>query len=231
MRLTTFRPLVLVAVVAAASAAVADNAALTSGGQPEMLSSHRSVAMASEVVRLTVHWNRVDTDCSFLFVNHGKACKVNMGFPDFGLWGYDYPRKKPETMFRQYHSFVDGKPVKTKLVLGKGGREQWQTKTVSFSAGGKRIVREVYTTDIGGAAISKTEAWAFASYLLHTGASWNGNIGKATISVTFDPDSEVVPPLDMVYGSLEKAKLEDVSAHLKKPGGIIVAGPCKPTLH
>ena len=138
VRLTTFRPLVLVAVVAAASAAVADNAALTSGGQPEMLSSHRSVAMASEVVRLTVHWNRVDTDCSFLFVNHGKACKVNMGFPDFGLWGYDYPRKKPETMFRQYHSFVDGKPVKTKLVLGKGGREQWQTKTVSFSAGASR---------------------------------------------------------------------------------------------
>lgn len=213
--------------LALAGTAVADNAALTTGGQPTMLGSHPSVSMESEIVRLVVHANRVDTDCTFVFVNHGKACNVNMGFPDFGLWAYAQKMTRPRSMFKKYGSFVDGKSVKTKLVLGKEDGEQWQTKFVSFPAGGKRTVREVYTTELGG--IAGPQVWAFASYLLHTGASWKGNIGKATILVTFAPDSKVKPPMDILFQGLGKLTQEMMAKQHKKPGGLIVSGPVKPT--
>jgi len=209
--------------------AAADNAALTSGGQPRMMDHHLSIAMESEIVRLVVHWDRVETDCSFVFANHGKACSVNMGFPDFGLWAYAESRQKtPHSMFKKYASFVDGKPARTKLVLGKDAGEQWQTKTVSFPANGKRIVREAYTTELGG--IAGPQVWGVASYLLHTGASWKGNIGKATIVVTFAPDSELAAPIDMVFNNLQKVGAKTIEGQLKKRGGIIASGPTKPTI-
>jgi hypothetical protein len=194
-----------------------------------MLDSHPSVSMQSEVVKLVVHWNRVETEADFVFLNSGKACNVKMGFPDFGLWAYAYPRKKPETMFTSFRSYVDGKPVKTVLVLGKGHGEQWQTKTVAFPANGKRIVREAYTTDLGGAAVDK-RPWAFVCYLLHTGASWKGNIGTATILVTFAPDSEVAAPLDVLIADAATSTPKSIADHLAKPGGVLVMGPTKPTV-
>jgi len=207
-----------------------DNAALTTGGQPKMMSSHKSIEMQSEVVDLTVHWNRVDTTCSFVFVNDGAACKVRMGFPDFGMWAYAEPAKKPTTMFTRFQSYVDGKPVPTKLELGAEPGEQWQVKTVAFAKDGKRVVREVYSTAVGGVSISQTEAWGVASYLVHTGASWKGNIGKATIRVTFAPDSQVATPLDLLNGDFEKTKPDVISAQVAKPGGVAATGPCQPTM-
>ena len=217
------------ACVAACGQAIADNAALTAGGRPTMLDRHPSISMESEVVKLVVHWNRVDAEAVFVFANHGAACNVTMGFPDFGLWAYGYRKTKPGTMFKSFHSFVDGSPVKTKLVLDRDHRGQWQTKVVSFKANGKRVVREVYTTAMGGAAVDK-EPWAFACYLLHTGASWKGNIGKATITVAFDPDSEVKGTIDMVYGEVGKLRPSSISDQIRKAGGVVVSGPSKPVV-
>jgi hypothetical protein len=216
----------------AAPTALCDNAALTSGGLPTMLKAHKSVTMESEVVKITIHWDRVDVDCSFVFVNHGPSCEVNMGFPDFGLWAYaDGPpsgKRTPHTMFKSYRSSVDGRMVKTKLVLGKNPGEQWQTQQVSFPKDAKRIVREVYTTDVGGVAVSSDEVWAFASYLLHTGSSWNGNIGTATVIATFAPDSQIALPLRVSFGDFRKTDAKTTSAQLAKPGGVIVSGMSKP---
>lgn len=210
----------------AVCAAHADNAALTSGGQPKMMDHHPTVRMESEAVKLTVHWDRVDTDCSFVFANDGPACVVNMGFPDFGLLAYSQKLTEPASMFTKYASYVDGKPVSTKLVLGQGPGEQWQTKKVAFPAHGKRLVREVYSTELGGVGVRPPIA--LASYLLHTGASWKGTIGKAVVTVTVAPDCDLTGPLDPLYGTLQQSFREKGMARLRKPNGVIVTGPCQP---
>lgn len=214
--------------VAGSASSQADNAALTSGGLPKMMAAHPSIAMESEVVKMVIHGDRVETDCTFVFANHGKACKVQMGFPDFGLWAFAYTSKKPQTMFRKYRSYVDGKSVATKLVLGEKPGEQWQTKTVSFPANGKRIVREVYTTDVGGIALAKPIA--FASYILHTGASWKGNIGKATILITVDKDTGIADPLSVSYSAAMPSSEATFKSDLDKPGGVLVTGVAAPTI-
>jgi len=193
-----------------------------------MMSGHPTISMALEVVKLIVHGKKVETDCTFVFKNSGNACSVNRGFPDCGMWAYDMERKKPETMFKSFRSYVDGKAVKTKLVLGADKHEQWQAKTISFSKGGVRVVKEAYSTDLGGIA-----AWGFigaASYILHTGASWNGPIGKATVTVEFSPELELATPFDIKYVA-SQANLKDKDfEEIQKPARLLVLGPGKPSV-
>src|SRR5436853_1875311 len=97
----------------------ADNAALTMGGVPKVLSSHRSIAMQSEEVKLTLHFDRIEADCTFNFVNTGAACNVRMGFPDFASWD------KHGSVFSKFASYVDGKPVRCKHLVGNVPDEDW----------------------------------------------------------------------------------------------------------
>ena len=228
MRIRT-RVAIAVGLLGLGTIAPADNAALTSGGLPRMMSGHPTISMVSEVVKVVVHGKRVDTDCTFVFDNLGNACTVNMGFPDFGMWAYDYVHQKPKSIFKSFQSYVDGKRVATRLVLGADKREQWQTKLVSFEKDGSRVVREVYSTELGGAAAS-IDVGA-ASYVLHTGASWKGGIGKATVRFEFAPETEVVGPLDVKNISGMQKLTEKDLAHVLKPGGVIVVGPGNPTVH
>jgi len=221
---------VLIAGVVAA-VAMGDNAALTSGGLPKMMVAHPSIRMAQEDVTVTMHADHVDTECIFRFTNDGVACTVNMGFPDFGLWAYAITWDKPRSMFKRFQSYVDGKPVPTKLVRGSAPGEQWQTKLVRFPSHGTRIVKELYRTELGGIA-DKILVCA-ASYILHTGASWKGNIGKATVIVTFAPDSEVALPLVSYVnplGSPSQEARDQYLANMEKPGAVFPLCKIKPEI-
>jgi hypothetical protein len=204
----------------------ADNAALTTGGLPKMMKAHPSIRMAAETVDLFVHKNTIETVCTFTFVNDGPACTVNMGFPDFGLWAYASTPKPPRSMFKKFQSFVDGKSVKTKLIPGALPGEQWQTKLVSFQAKSKRIIRETYTTELGG--VADQETLGAASYLLHTGSSWKGNIGRAVVTVTFAPDSELIPPFVIDPDAIKSHST--LMAHMAKPGAIVSTSRIKPQI-
>jgi hypothetical protein len=209
--------------VAIPQKAIADDAALTTGGLPRMMTSHPSISMTCEVVKLTVHGETIDTDCTFWFTNSGSASTVNMGFPDFGMFAYAQPSDTARTMFKKFQSYVDGKPVPTTLVLGKGPGEQWQTKMISFGKGATRVVHETYTTEVGG--VNSDFPVAIAPYVIHTGSSWKGPIGMATVTVNFEPDSEVGKSLDVLYLSvLSKGALK----HVLKPGGVVVLGMIRP---
>lgn len=206
----------------------ADNAALTAGGQPRMMSSHPQVRMASEVVSMVVTKKRVLTDCTFVFRNSGKACTVRMGFPDFGMWAYAHPSKKARTRFKSYRSYVNGHPVKTNLILGKEPGEQWQVKQVLFPANGTVVVREQYTNEIGG--IATKMVIASAAYVVHTGASWKGPIGHARFTLKFSEDTELPTPFQVKLGKWPKDFNEQVMDFIAKPGGIFATGPCQPTV-
>src|SRR5579862_1086347 len=149
-------PLLVLTLVASASG---DNAAMTTGGVPSMLSAHPSVSMVREIVKITVHSDRVDTDCTFVFKNEGVACNVKMGFPDFGMWAYAEGKAPGRSWFKSFQSYVDGKPVKTKLEVGKAPGEQWQVKTVLFEKNGSHVVREVYSNEAGGNQLLRIHSW------------------------------------------------------------------------
>lgn len=220
----------------------ADDGGIAYGGSPGMLASHPSISMAAEKVVMVIGQREVHTVCDFAFTNHGKACKVRMGFPDFGYqydpeshWG-DVEPLDPST-FTSFVSYVNGKLVKTRLIRAKEMDKYWHAKTVSFAAGQTLHVRDVYVQDIGGgdASIGGKSGNVFeAMYVLHTGSSWHGIIGRCEVVVQFKNKRVTRTP--------RLAQLKGVGAVIKElpgrrnpteviavPSNMIVwTGPCKP---
>jgi hypothetical protein len=67
----------------------ANDGGIAFGGSPGLLNGHPSVSMSSELIRIEVSKLELKADCTFVFVNHGPACEVRMGFPDQGLGALD----------------------------------------------------------------------------------------------------------------------------------------------
>lgn len=180
-----------------AADATANDGRLASGGSPELLKGHPSVTMTSEFITITVNDDGVDVNCNFVFTNHGPACTVRMGFPDRGVGSLDPDEDEdstavlktpPSTTFDFFRSYVDGHRVKTKLIRGSGEGEYWHTKSVRFAAHGVRRVRDVYSQRVGGGLTVIGGRYARSSeigYILNTGASWHGSIGRTEIVVKF----------------------------------------------
>ncbi|MEO7717462.1 MAG: hypothetical protein ABIY70_14775 [Capsulimonas sp.] len=169
----------------------ADDGGISFGGAPRLLAGHKTVAMESEVVTMDVGEYTVKTHCRFVFKNHGPACAVRMGFPDRGRGekAYQDDSGKPANPKGTFHSFtskVDGKSVPTSVVQdAANSSDVWHAKTVKFGANQTHIVEDDYTTDIGGQITDHNSAVLQTFYVLHTGSSWRGNIGRAEVIVRF----------------------------------------------
>jgi hypothetical protein len=175
---------------------------LVSGGTPRLLKGHATVSMQSEVIDIHVLKDKVRVECNFVFHNSGPATRVRMGFPDFAYGAMDpgeeekFNVKAPGAIagMTWFRSWVNGRAVPTKLESGSQEGEYWRTKTVSFKARGNTRVRDVYEQPVS-AGIIGTGAGSIHSiqYVLHTGASWHGPIGRTVVHVLFD-DPAVPPP-------------------------------------
>jgi hypothetical protein len=203
--------------VLAPAFAFADDAAMSWGGTPTMLKGHKTIRMQSEHVIMTIHEDHAAVDCYFVFENTGPATSVKIGFPDTG-WGAsaeDYgiakasgQHPKPFASFTKFNSFVDGKPVPTKLESAPettdGNPSSWHTKIVNFGSHQTLTVRDVYDIPLGEAITSSppkplseeakkkgitTQVLFSSEYTLATGSSWKGTIGKAQVDVVFAPDA------------------------------------------
>ncbi len=142
--------------------------------------------MQSEVVLLDIGPRDVKADCQFVFKNTGPACTLRMGFPDGDSQREQEQEEsgstKLKSVFSSFDSFVDGRRVETALVRGKD--YDWHAKTVSFAANGIRRVREVYTVPLGMDDSAQQEHYT-AYYVLQTGASWRGPIGRMEVVARF----------------------------------------------
>lgn len=189
--------------------------------------------MRSEIVRMSVGRERVRVTCDFWFHNSGRACKVRMGFPDRGEGdsdpGRSDPKSAPKGTFLSYASFVDGKSVPTQIVRSSDSSQVWHTKTVSFGAGTTRRVRDVYTLDTGGMGTGGG-AYLQTYYILHTGASWRGPIGRAEIWVTFAPDAVTAPVRLVALHRLPGKSLEHYVWGKQGRGTVVWDGPSRPTV-
>lgn len=223
--------------------AIPNDGGIAFGGTPRLLKTHPSVRMASEIIRITVGKKTLKTDCRFVFVNSGAACTVRMGFPDRGVGASDPDEENadntmhtpPRTTFQSFQSWVDGRRVPTKLIRASDEGEYWHTKTLKFPAHKTMIVRDVYTQSVGGGILSISGHNGFASqvgYILHTGASWHGSIGRSEVIVTFS-DPKLPATLKAVPVAQVSKTKDGRDVRNSIPAGDVVAwvGPCKPTIN
>ncbi len=188
--------LVSLSVVACAN----DAAVRGVGGAVAPMDSHPSIRMVREKVDARIGRDDVKVRCEFVFKNEGPATTVKMGFPEWS-WG-DSARPIVTTEFKSFKSWVDGKPVGTKLIPSAKGQsmeyEAWHVKDVRFGANQTRTVVDECISSLGGDSMGAS----FFSYVLRTGKSWKGKIGKAVVTVDasgVDSFYKIMPSHDKGY--------------------------------
>lgn len=155
-----------------------DSAVVGVSGVIEPMESHPSIVLRSHVVKIKLTPTHADVDCTFVLHNTGKATSVLIGFPESGGGAIEVPT----TGFQYFRSYVDGKRVQVRVQepkLRDMGYSRWYLKRVHFGTGQTRVIRNVYRAPLG--AISNGEK--FFHYILVTGASWKGKIGRSDIIV------------------------------------------------
>jgi hypothetical protein len=164
-----------------ASAVKADDGYVTGvGGAVHLMKGHPTIRMVSEEVHIQLPEGKVSA--SFIFKNEGAATTVEIGFPETGKDVFPQPRSH----MVGFHSTVDGQPVKvTRRVATKPTLENdydydyWWVKKVSFGRGQTRTIVNRYQ---GGVDFFSTSIHQSGfNYVLKTGASWHGTIGRAKI--------------------------------------------------
>lgn len=215
----------------------ADDGGISFGGSPHLLKGHATVAMKDEVVKVDIHEKVINVDCKFLFHNSGPACTVRMGFPDEGKGAAEPYQGDPvptgpnlHATFLTYQSWVNGKKVPTQLIPTNDRSLYWHAKTVTFKANSDSVIRDVYTLPPGAQVTSENGLYQQTYYVLHTGASWHGPIGRAEIIVNFDPATIHAPIHLTALGSLPKHSLEFLKWSTLPEGTIIYEGPSLPKL-
>lgn len=214
--------------------AVADDGGISFGGNPHLLKGHPSIAMQSEVVKMDIGETLIKVDCTFVFRNDGAASTVRMGFPDQGLGAEEPYQGDPvptgpslHGTFLTYESYIDGKKVPTKIVPTDDRSLYWHTKTVTFKAKSSTVIRDVYTLKPGAQVTSENGMYRQTYYVLHTGASWHGPIGKAEVIVNFAPKAAAAP----IILKKQVLKEEDVPRtkwSVLPKGTMFYSGPCEP---
>ncbi len=98
------------------SGAVANDGWVGYTGAPRIEGKHPTVRMVDEVIHIRIGKTEMTADCRFTFKNEGNAASVRIGFPDHDSDPYLDPKKGIQSIYRSFKSYVDGKPVKTKLI-------------------------------------------------------------------------------------------------------------------
>jgi hypothetical protein len=225
----------VLAVLAGSGSAVADDAAIAWGGNPRALHGHATVRMVAEKVKLQVgrHWTTVT--CAFTFRNDGADCKVRMGFPDEATGSYqtDADPDEPVPSLVNFQSYVDGRKTKCAVIAGKSQNSLllWHQKIVRFKHHESHFVVDQYRVRTGSGISVDGASVSEASYVLHTGSSWKGRIGKAVVLVQFAKD--VLPVSIQLFPfsrlDVDTAYLYDGWAKVK-PSHVYYSGFVKPVV-
>ncbi len=238
-----FKPFVVFAFALCAmttQVAHANDGGIAWGGSPKLLSNHPSVAMQSEVITMNVGKEKTTVDCRFVFKNYGRATTVRMGFPDEGSGDLnraeevdinvpDWRKTKPLSTFSSFKSWVNGVPVQTKLVRSDEIAKSWHTKAVRFPTSSTRRVRDLYTVPVGG-QIATHGFHSQTSYVLHTGASWRGAIGRSEVIVNFINTGGARRLKAVALRSLNVQNPEYVDWDKMPRGTVVYQGPSAPTV-
>ncbi|MHB8842894.1 MAG: hypothetical protein ACYC56_14100, partial [Candidatus Aquicultor sp.] len=180
----------VVFLMALPTAAYADDSYAGGVGEAPMPQNSKDIVMQKEVVNVILHLGFAEVECAYQFKNEGKAQAVLMGFPERDGPEGDYV---PMSIFR---AFVDGNeiPVKKTEITFKPGQKgyddfgeksNWFMQEVPFKAGETRVIVNRYIGAHGGTVSAEKSASTHFVYVLRTGGSWKGAIGRADVNLTF----------------------------------------------
>lgn len=147
------------------------------GGPTPFGSTHPSIQMLREDLRIDLRDGRADFDVTFVFKNHGRSTTVTMGFPE-----ERGNLEEPDIV--NFATWVDGVRVKAqrKSLMADRVNRQYRAvwlKRVFFAAGGSRRVRVKYSTSISG----NTSEQYFVEYILLSARSWKQPIMDFKVTV------------------------------------------------
>jgi hypothetical protein len=129
--------------------------------------------------------------------NPGPATKLKIGFPELrARWVKEYStietdykdRKIVSTRLptiKQFHAWAGGERLAVKAHPGEGKYRRWFTFSVPLGAGKSVRIHNVYLVRVGAFKHEDSECnekeryWL--DYVLHTGATWSGPIGRGEI--------------------------------------------------
>ena len=142
------------------------------------MKEHPTIALSAE--RISIHLDRdaARVVVQATYLNRGAACAVAMGFPEREDQG-------PEAgvFARTFSTWVEGTRAKvdaTPWADSDRGRIRYWVKTVRFGAGQARRVRIAYRFPY---AVRGSPPVAAFEYILSTGSSWHGAIGRLDVEV------------------------------------------------
>lgn len=209
--------------------AFANDADVSFGGSPKLLSGKASVRMLHEKIVMDVNLNTTKVTCDFWFKNEGPTATLRVGFPDDGNANEGYEEGgKLLSNFQYFKSWVNDKSVPTGYILGNDSIG-WHVKTVRFPKGATVHVRDEYLAKTGAGIVlagDKQGDCRWARYVVHTGASWKGNIGETLITVNFAKSlfPNGVKPLAHQDVSLKDDPRHLIGPNFPKNGEVVCKG-------
>lgn len=218
----------LIFLLCCATQAISNDGWVGHAGTPRIEGKHPTIRMVDEVIVIKIGAETMTADCRFTFKNEGAATTARIGFPDVSSNAESW--EKARSIYRSFASYVDGKRVQTKFMT-EANPENWQVKSVRFAKGQTRKIRNVYTLSLGILSLSGPGAQAprtrQANYVLATGRSWKGLIGKSTVIFEFDKSSLARLPLRTAEWSSEE-KFGNSAFWSKNRNLILWKGPVAP---
>ncbi len=170
--------------------------------------SNSDVVMEQEIIDIVVKDGCSYVSCQFFFHNTGRKTTLMMGFPtgerEFENTDDEYtddeydedgsdegPEDEYITDLNEFRTYIRGKrvPVSIKSGLEPEGNNidglyypQWYTWKVTFAADERvKVANRYWAVNSCGMA----HDWEDIVYILRSGATWKGTIGKITIRMRF----------------------------------------------
>jgi len=164
-------------------------------GNASPMIEHPTIRMVGESVKIKYEQYKIFVDANFTFYNEGISTTVLVGFPDTEPFSpSDDPRreKREWNTLEDFHTYVENKEVNyedkyydipvIRHEREYTKREKWKIKNVYFPSNSFVHTRVIYK---GGPSYSNSIGGSHYSYMIGTGRSWSGEIGKSTFTFVF----------------------------------------------
>ncbi len=133
---------------------------------------------------------KVDVEVNFRLRNEGEACRVQLGFPYFGLDDEPFHEADDPTLY-DFECQVDGQSVSVSEQKGKPLRSwykstSWKVWEVDFAPGQTRDVFHRYRATLSGSTgntFPRAGTVHFFDYILTTARNWKAPIGEFHLAI------------------------------------------------
>ena len=186
----------ILSVIFMSTTVVGDIAPPNAQGETMQPVNATNVQMVNETVHIDLCVENAIVKCNFTMMNLGENETLLVGFPvglgweGLGEDSYTYP-------LEDFKAYVNSQPVETEMMYVNGG-SQWMVWNMSFDEMAVKDVGVSYWVQLSSYGNYGREKDYWFTYVLETGAAWDGVIEEANITIDLhdiEPDwiTEIAP--------------------------------------